>query len=780
MNKRIALRILIIGLVQGVGFRPFIHRLAYKHNLYGYVKNTGGSEVEVWIEGNNNNVKLFLEDLYKEKPPPAIIEEVIVQEVTPRDYREFKILPSEKKPFMRSNIPPDFAICEECLREILDPRNRRYRYAFNSCAWCGPRFSMMYSVPYDRENTSMRKYVLCEECLNEYNDISNIRRYHAQGISCPRDGPQLSLYNNNWEEVETDNPIETAARLIDEGNIVAIKGIGGYHIAAKATDDDVVLLLRQRKNRPTKPFAIMGLDIDVLKRIVVIDDDAEKLLKSPQSPILLLPKRDDSPVSKYVSPELSHEGVFIAYTGLHYLLLMNTEDKFLIMTSGNLTGEPMCIDEICAREKLSKIADYFLVHDREIVNRVDDSVLRKTGNEWVFLRRSRGYAPLWIRIKKKLLREYIAFGADLNNCGAVGFDDKIVPTQYIGDLDGISAQNDLIKALNYYIKNYKINLKNTVVVVDKHPEYHSRRLGESFAKKHGLSIIEVQHHYSHVMGAAADNGLEGDIIGIAIDGVGWGDDNTIWGGEVFLFNTYRFGYSRVGSILQLPVTSDRDTIYPVRLVVGFLVSKGYNLEEILSLLNKKELIDKLPLGKTEVEAVYKLITNKRFIPASSTGRFLDMVSALLGIAHYRSYEGEPAIRLEAIADYAIKNDLLDMDVKVENGLYVLDYSKTILTLLEDDPEPKTFARSILYSYGYMLGEIVSKVAGGRKISGIIISGGAAVNNYIVSGIRDRLKENELVVYLPKRIPANDGGISFGQIVVADLYIDQYNSGSSSH
>ena len=779
MNERVALRILIIGLVQGVGFRPFIHRLAYKHRLYGYVKNTGGSEVEVWIEGNHAGVKSFLEDLYKEKPPPAIIEEVIIREETPRNYNDFKILPSEKKLFLRSNIPPDFAICKECLREILDPKDRRYKYAFNSCAWCGPRFSMMYSVPYDRENTSMRKYRLCEECLKEYKDINNIRRYHAQGISCPRDGPRLTLYDNEWKEISTNDPITTAAKLVDEGYILAIKGLGGYHLAAKATDDDVVLLLRQRKKRPSKPFAIMGLDTKVLNRIVVVDDDAEKLLRSPQAPILLLPKRSDSPVSKYVSPGLSHEGVFIAYTGLHYLLLMNTSDKFLIMTSGNSTGEPMCIDEKCAREKLSNIADYFLVHDREIVNRVDDSVLRRTDDEWVFLRRSRGYAPTWIRIKWRLSHEYIAFGADLDNCGAIGFDDKIVPTQFIGDLDSVSAQEDLLKAINYYIRNYKINLGKAIIVIDKHPEYYSRRLGETFAKEHGLPIVEVQHHYSHVLGAAIDNGLEGQVIGIAIDGVGWGDDNTIWGGEILLFNTHEYVYNRIGSILQVPVTSDRDTIYPARLVAGFLALNGYSLEEIIELLKRKKLVEKLPLGKMEIEAVYNLVNMRRYIPASSTGRFLDMVSVLLGIAHYRSYEGEPAIKLEAVADYAVRNDLIDMKIRLENSLYVLDYSKAIYMLLEEENhDPRIFARSILYSYGYLLGEIISKGAKGRKISGVVISGGAAVNTYINKGIREKLNEVGLRVYLPRHIPANDGGVSFGQVAAADLYMNQYNSGSS--
>ncbi len=764
-----ARRIIVVGVVQGVGFRPFIHRLAYRLGLKGYVRNIGGSEVEIWIEGGNEKIEEFLKKLYVEKPPPAIIEELYVEETTPRNYKEFRILRSSIRAVKRSNIPPDYAICKECLREILDPSNRRYRYAFNSCAWCGPRFSMMYKTPYDRENTAMAKYKLCDECLREYNDINNIRRYHAQGISCPQDGPRLKLYTMDFEEVETSDPIREAARLIDEGYIVAIKGVGGYHIAALATSDEVVVRLRERKKRPRKPFAIMGLDTDVLSRIVYVDEDAKRLLESPMAPILLLPKRENSPVSPLVSPGLPWEGVFIAYTGLHYLLLMETRDKFLIMTSGNVSGEPMCIDEECVRKKLSGIVDYVLNHDREIVNRVDDSVLRRTSGEWVFLRRSRGYAPLWLRIRRDLGGEYIAFGADLNNTASIGFEDKIVLTQYIGDLESIDAQNDLVKYIEYFTRNYHIDPSRAIIVVDKHPGYYSRRIGIDYAEKYGAEVVEVQHHYAHLIGTVYDHGLSGRILGLAIDGIGYGDDNTIWGGEVILLDSEQPVYERLASLEQLPLTSDRDTIYPARLLVGYLALEGYDWDEIYGILKQLKLLDKVP-GKTiEYRAVYSLVHNNKYTPASSTGRLLDLVSTLLGVSYHRSYEGEPAIRLEAEALINHSEPVLCNHFKIttSNGLLRLSYRELIHVLINNseliDPG------SILYSLGYWFGELIVEASKGRRAEDkVVVSGGAAVNTYIIAGLRNRLSQDGFKVVLPRRIPANDEGVSFGQIVAASL------------
>jgi hydrogenase maturation protein HypF len=769
-----ALHLLIIGLVQGVGFRPFIARLASRHGLRGFVRNIGGSEVEVWVEGCEGDLEEFTASLFYEKPLVALIDYVFALEEEPRGYSSFSIEKSSSGVYTRSNIPPDFAICRDCLREVLDPGDRRYLYPFNSCAWCGPRFSMMYSTPYDRENTAMRKYILCHNCQREYRDPGDLRRYHAQGISCPVDGPRLKLLDRGFRVVETRDPIVEAARLIDEGYIVGVKGIGGYHIASLATSDDVVLELRRRKNRPRKPFAIMGLDTEVLKRLVYMEPSDEELLKSPQAPILLLPKKPDSPVSKYVSPELSHEGVFVAYTALHYLLLMNTRDKFLVMTSGNVHGEPMCRDEECAKSKLSGIVDYFLVHDREIVNRVDDSVVRKTSGEYVFLRRSRGYAPSWITINRDLGGEFIAFGGDLSSSGAVGFEDKIVLTQYVGDLDSLSAQGDLVDFIEFLVRNYHVGeLVKPIVVVDIHPRLYSRQLGLRYAREKGLDVFEVQHHYSHVVGAAIDNNLDGSLIGVALDGVGWGLDNTIWGAEVLYFNTHSYGFRRIGSIEPIPLTSDRDALIPLRLVVGYYAQRGFSLEEVYKHigLNPDRRLS------FELEAVYKLVERGSYTPASSTGRFLDMVAALLNPRVERSYEGEPAIWLEAQAWRGDLREIDDFDIREEGGVVRLDYDRVVDWVVENKFRLGcgTIARSILYNYGYFLGELVLRGVKGLRVDYVVASGGAVVNEYIYRGLRDRLVQEDVKVYLPRRIPPGDGGLAFGQIAAASLYFAKNSS-----
>ncbi|WFO75546.1 carbamoyltransferase HypF [Desulfurococcaceae archaeon MEX13E-LK6-19] len=768
-----AFKLIVTGIVQGVGFRPFIHRLALETGVTGYVRNVGGAEVEVFIEGTGTSIGEFIKGLYTKTPPPAIIDEIEVFEENPIGYKEFKILKSGRNTLKKSMIPPDFAICDYCLKEILDENNRRFRYPFNSCAWCGPRFSMMYTVPYDRENTSMRKYRLCNDCFAEYTNVHDIRRYHAQGISCPRDGPRLWLMDNKGERIDTKDPIRDAAKLIEEGFIIAVKGLGGYHLAALASCDDVVEKLRKRKNRPRKPFAVMVLDTIIAEKLVYLDDKAKRILTSPQRPIVLLPKKPESPVSKLVSPGMFYEGIFTPYTGLHYLLLMETKDKFLIMTSGNMKGKPMCIDEDCAFKKLSSIADYFLIHDREIVNRVDDSVLRFTDGEPVLLRRSRGYAPLWIKLPRRLEKNVIAFGADLQMTAGIGFSDKAVLTQYIGDLDDEDTLRDLLKYLKFFIDNYRINLKDSIIVVDKHPLYNSRKLGLEFSKKYNLEIIEVQHHYAHVLATAIDRGIEGEFIGIALDGTGYGDDGAIWGGEILLVNTYKGTYTRVGHLAYQPLDSERSIYYPLRFFVSVLsrVLDWNEIEKIISFYSLEKLV---PRGLKELRMLYTVINRGLYTKTSSTGRFLDGISAFLNIAPYRSYEGEPAITLESHGMYG---KYLGMDhflpkISITEGQYVINTTSVYLELVEKRNSFNThdIAYTIQYNLGKTLGEVVIKNIKGRRgiQNSIVLGGGATVNTIIVKGIKDVLANEGMKIVLPRKIPCNDGGIALGQIA-AILY-----------
>jgi hydrogenase maturation protein HypF len=767
-----AIKIFVSGLVQGIGFRPAIHRAAVYSNVRGYVKNLGGSEVEIYVEGEEENIKSFINSLSRFLPPYTIIEEVHMHYENPHNLSRFIIEKSSGALVKKSMIPPDIGICEHCLKEVLDPSNRRYRYPFNSCAWCGPRYSMMYGIPYDRENTSMRKYRLCDECEKEYGDINNVRRHHAQGISCPRDGPQLYLYTSNGEAIDVNDPIREVAKLIDEGFIVAVKGVGGYHIACLATDDDVVLKLRKRKKRPSQPFAIMALDLDTLSRLIYfVPPSSIDLLLSPQRPIVLLPKREGSPVSYYVSPGMDVEGVFLPYTALHYLLLQEVRDRFLIMTSGNVHGQPMCRTEECVFKKLGNVIDYVLVHDREIVNRVDDSVIRFTNGEYVFLRRGRGYAPMWLRTPFNLDREVIAIGAELQTAAAIGFEDKVVLTPYVGDLDNVETMEELGEMLRFLMRSYGIEFTESIVMVtDKHPGYASRQLAYEICSKYGCNVMEVQHHYAHILSVLADRGLkvENNIIGIAIDGTGYGDDGTLWGGEIMVVNSE--GYNRAGSLESIPITSEKDIEYPIRLLVATLAKIfGSQVYEIIEAISQSIYISEL-----EREIVVRSVFEGRYIESSSVGRFLDMVSALLGVCHYRSYEGEPAIMLEAAARGGKLIDELEyIDVRYRDMFRIdtLSYMVKLLYVIQQYNNVANMYKlnDIAYTIQIALGRALASAAlkslyGRRNIEQyVVIGGGAAVNSYIIKGIMNVLKEANVKVYLPKKIPPNDGGIALGQV-----------------
>ena len=756
LKARRAVLIRITGLVQGVGFRPFIHRIARRSGVRGYVKNLGGSEVEVWAEGADGAVRRFLELLEHERPPPAELDEVNVIEVEPRGYREFRILRSGRQVTRRSQIPPDIGVCEHCLREVLDPSSRWYRYAFNSCAWCGPRFSMMYSTPYDRENTAMRAFPLCDECRREYSDPDNLRRFHAQGISCPRCGPKLWLLDGRGREIACEDPIREAARLVDEGFIVAVKGVGGFHVAALASDDDVVAELRRRKHRPQKPFAIMALDLEVVGRIARPCEKHVELLCSPQRPIVLVPKREEAPVSELVAPGLAEIGVMLPYTPLHYLLLMETRDKFLIMTSGNRRGLPICTG-VEALEELKGIADYFLLHNREIVNRVDDSVVRLTDGIPQLLRRARGYAPRWIRVPFKLEREVIALGAHLSNAGAVAFEDRVIPTQYVGDMDCLENVEFLLSALKFLEECYKLSAK--AIASDAHPGYVTTRLAASKASQLGVPHIRVQHHHAHIVSAMASVGIQADeeVLGVAIDGAGYGADGKIWGGEVMVASYT--GYERVGHLEYIPLPGgDRATIYPARIVAATL-SLELGPEHALKICEKLGLHHSLPGGRAELALAARGAPSAP--QASSVGRFLDAASAILGICRERTYEGEPAMKLEAAARGG--GLVGGLKLEVEDGRVVVREYLLRLAEAVDEHSVKDLAYTTQVRLGEALGLLAREALGDAHMP-VVVSGGAAVNDYIIKGLKKTVGK----LLLPRGIPPGDGGIAVGQAVVAGL------------
>ncbi|MEM0267775.1 MAG: carbamoyltransferase HypF [Candidatus Korarchaeum sp.] len=753
-----ALHIRISGVVQGVGFRPFIHRVATRYNLSGYVRNLGGSEVEIRVEGNYGAISSFIKSLLDERPPPARIEEIIIRSDQPNGISGFFILGSGDKAEIYSMIPPDFSICDQCLREVYDPSDRHYRYAFNSCAWCGPRFSMMRKVPYDRENTSMNEFPLCKDCELEYRDPSDERRFHAQGISCPKCGPSLWLEDSKGNRVSSDDPIRETAGLIEEGKIVAIKGIGGYHIACLATDDEVVRKLRERKRRPSKPFALMALDLGTVERYAILDDASRSLLLSPERPIVLLPRKEGSEISDLVAPGLHLVGTMLPYTALHHMLLSETGEKVLIMTSGNDHNKPMCTDIESARRNLSGIVDYFLHHDREIVNRVDDSVVRFTGRRVTMIRRSRGYAPMWIKLPARLKRPAIAFGAELQSAGAVAFEDRVVLTQFIGDTDELENLEFLDRMLRFFASVYRVDPSEAVLVADRHEEYSSRRLAELWASRYGSPLVTVQHHHAHVLSAMVEGRVnpEEEVIGIAVDGLGYGDDGTFWGGEVLLSSFSHF--ERVGHLRPQPMPGgDRASRYPVRMLIGIL-STFMDDEEVLEALRKRDLIKGLPKGEEEALVALRQARSKTPL-ISSVGRVMDAMSSLLGVCFERTYEGEPAMKLEAVAS---KGKLIDLDPpKIVGNL--IDTSEFLERVLSLDARREDVAFTAIYLIGYSLGRLASMNLGRSDLNLVFVSGGAAVNSILVSGIEDALREGGAQVKLNSAVPAGDGGIALGQV-----------------
>jgi len=760
-----ALRIYVTGMVQGVGFRPFVRRIAKIADVKGYVRNLGGGEVEIVIESEDDRVSEFLRLLRSKHPPPAKLEVVRIEELEPAGFQDFMILDSGSERVMASEIPQDIAACDHCLEEVVNPASRWYRYPFNSCAWCGPRYSMIYRPPYDRENTAMRDFPLCGECLSEYNDLWNERRYHAQGISCPRCGPKLFLLDRNLERVEVDDPLSEAARLIDEGMIVAVKGIGGYHIACLASDDDVVSELRKRKRRPRRPFAIMALNLEVASKLVEIPDDLIELLSGFIRPIIILPRREGCPVSDYVAPSLRSLGIMLAYTPLHYLLLMETRDKFLVMTSGNVHGDPMISDDSRLRE-LTSIVDYILTHNRRIVHRVDDSVVRPTHGGLVILRYGRGYAPRILKLRHNLRRPVIAFGGDLETNGAVGFDDKIILAPYSGDMDNPKVLEEHISNLEFLAECYGLKERKPIIAADLHPAYHSRKAAEKYASGNGLELRLVQHHLAHFASVMAEMGHDPEepAVGIMIDGAGYGLDGAIWGGEILTWADGAF--KRAGFLdYSLMPGGDLAAIRPVRMLASIL-SKFMDLDEVELFIRKRGLLRGLKHGAKELNAVLSQIRQRRGPMTSSTGRFLDSVSALLNLCFERTYEGEPAIMLEEAShggEPIIES--LDNFISDRGGALIIMTGEIMRALVEnlDNNSRHDLAYTAQYVLGECLGLAAAEKARELGVKTICISGGAAVNRIILSAIE---RASGLRIRANEAIPPGDGGTAVGQVYAA--------------
>ncbi|MEM2094278.1 MAG: carbamoyltransferase HypF [Candidatus Bathyarchaeia archaeon] len=754
-KEKLRAEIIVKGIVQGVGFRPFIYRIAVENNLTGYVKNKGDASVEVVVEGKRNEVEKFIKSLREKSPPLSQIYDMSVNYALCKgEFVKFSIVESsESGNLSGSVIPFDVAICDRCLEELRDPANRRCGYFFITCTDCGPRYTIIETLPYDRPNTAMQDFPMCEECGKEYSNPAD-RRFHAQTIACEKCGPKAFLTDSVGKLIEVSDPIREAGRLIENGYIVAVKGYGGFHLAASTTKSETIRRLRRVKHRAQKPFAIMARNLEVVRSFADVTEAEAKLLTSSSRPIVLVRKSRSYYLSELISPGLHTVGVMLPYTGLHYMLFDHVREPAFVMTSANAPSEPIVADNKEALEKLCSIVDFFLFHNRRIVQRCDDSVIRVHGEEKRIIRRSRGYAPSPIQLRHSVKHSSLGIGAleNVNSCILLG--DKGFITQHIGDVESLETYRFLEESTRHLLA---ITIgKIEAVGCDLHPRFITTKLAQKFGEEFECPVFPIQHHYAHALSLMGENGVN-EMVGIVCDGAGYGLDGNIWGGEV-LHCTFE-GFRRLGHLEEQPmVGGDLAVKYPLRMAAGIL-SKVMDVGEWLHYM-----VGYFPYGVREMKVILREINRNKMPLTSSCGRVLDAVSAILGICYERTYEGEPAMKLESTAMYG--EDILKLD-PIENG-GIIDtttlvhevYSRLGRCPVSD------LAYSAEAYIARSLAELAVHEARRMGIDTVGFSGGVAYNEHISLEIRKIVEGERLKFLVHNQVPPGDGGVSFGQAIAA--------------
>jgi len=780
----------ISGIVQGVGFRPFLYNLARKYDLKGQVVNRGNAGVRLSLQGDPEDFKAFLGSIEKYKPKIAFIEKLNVQEVeTDKIYTDFIIGKSEEGRGISLTLPPDIAICENCIKDMRNRELPKYfNYPFIACAVCGPRYTTVKSLPYDRERTSMDVFPFCktakpESCIKEYSDFNN-RRFHAQTFACKVCGPSYQLYDNSHEQVQADSIgelLEKSVRLIKEGRILAVKGIGGVHLVCLADDDEVILKLRKRKGkRQNKPFAIMIPDLDMIKESFEISDHERDILTSFRRPIVLLErkKQDNSLLSKYIAPGLNNVGFMLPYSGIHYLLFDYLKQQPLVYTSGNKSSIPMSIENNEIFKHLEHLADAFLLHNRPIHQRADDSVLRVHNDKIKLIRRSRGYVPEYIPLTFDVdIPGAIATGPELSVTGALLRRNRIFPTQHIGHVINLETYDFLQNAV-FHIKNLlQIRDKEIkYIACDAHPMFTTTKLAKDLASHFGIKYYPIQHHFAHALSLMADKKIDMDerIIGICTDGVGYGLDGNIWGGEILSCSYHDF--SREAHLKYQPmIGGDRCTKFPARMLASIILNT-YPIEEAKTIFDKLNISNDLEYNSKELNALIiqyeKSTTNKEYqnIPlTSSTGRIFDTVSYLLNACNLKTYRGEPAMRLEALASRGtLHKSELSIKVNKNNGKFIIDSSNLISEIINLVLEKKYQSEDIAAAFHRELGKtyanVALKIAKSKGIDKIGLTGGVAYNKLFSQNVKDTIIKEGYTFLEHEIIPPGDAGISIGQLI----------------
>ncbi len=746
----------IRGQVQGVGFRPMVWRLAHEHGLTGQVLNDGEG-VLIYAWGTHRKMNAFLIRLREEAPVLAHIDSIdqapIKGQMPPLDFKIVDSLIGS----IQTGVLADVATCPACLTETTDPRNRRFRYPFTNCIHCGPRFSIIKNIPYDRQRTTMENFLMCSDCVEEYRDPKN-RRFHAQPNACPNCGPKVQLLDNKGRRMASSNPIAEAAVLLGQGFIVALKGMGGFQLACSGMNNDAVGRLRKRKHRWDKPFAMMAEDVHQVRGWCHVGLEEESLLTSAMNPIVLLQKKDPSAIAESVAPGQQNLGVMLPGTPLHHLLMREVEE-ILVMTSGNVSDEPIAYGDTEALDRLAGIADYFLIHNRPIHMRTDDSVCRIFRGKPLMIRRSRGYSPSPIKMSEPFIKSILACGGHLKNTFCLGRGHSAHVSHHIGDLENYESLTSFKEGIEHFIN--LLEIQPEVVAFDLHPDILSTQYARQLK---GVEKIAVQHHHAHIAACMAEHGLKNEkVIGVAFDGSGYGTDGAVWGGE-FLLADFR-DFVRAAHLEYTPLPGGSAAIRePWRCAAACLHHVYGNDMAALNI----DFVKKLDQGRWKL--LQKMITkNQNCPPSSSMGRLFDAVASLLGVRDVITYEGQAAVELEQLADQACHESYGWDDVTQDSPMIVR--LQTLIVAVVEDILRGTSASKISArfhnSVADMTVSVCNRIEQTTGLRQVVLGGGVFQNIFLLNRLVTRLEESKFRVHIPRQVPVNDGGISLGQAAIAN-------------
>ncbi|MCM3766678.1 carbamoyltransferase HypF [Neobacillus niacini] len=752
---RTAVRVTVQGRVQGVGFRPFVFQLADLHQLEGTVQNNMDG-VKIYLEGSRKSIELFNQDLRTKAPRLSKINQITIEETEIQDRSNFTIIPSERSGTSMLVIPIDSAVCDDCLREMNDPDDFRYQYPFINCTQCGPRYTIIEALPYDRPYTSMKDFPMCDDCRKEYEDPTN-RRHHAQPIACPKCGPKVGLLDGSGGQLDSENPIADTIELLKAGKIIAIKGIGGYHLACDAKNEHAVIKLRTRKNRPMRPLAVMAASIKAALEFCEISEDERELLSSPESPIVILKKSSDYGLAEKVAPGMSTIGVMLPYTPLHHLLFADQELPCLIMTSANPSGLPILYKDDMAVQYLEGIADYYLVHNREILHPVDDSVVQLNDGKLDFLRRSRGYVPDPFSTTVDV-SGIVAFGGQQKTTFTIGRNQQIFVGPHIGDLENVETIEHYGQELEHLLK--WVDTPRRTAVIDAHPGYQVQTLARDYWF---AEVVEVQHHHAHMAAVLDEHRISGKAYGIILDGTGYGLDGNVWGFEIFHGDSAEF--ERVAHLQYTPLPGNERCIRePWRNAAAMLMA--LHGDEGVKLANAI-----FPEKSHEINILKAMIEkNINTVYAGTCGRLFDAVSAICGVTRISSYDGEAAIHLAQLVDETIVYEpypfrLIDEEyIRIDFSKMLREISLAILAGIDKAEVSGRFHETVVQAIVAALKLVHEQRPDFQRT--VVLSGGSFHNRYLRKRISEELRNHAFKVYLPEKVPCNDGGLSYGQLAIA--------------